>query len=685
MLAILFVFAATLAYATVDLVRRRRRARVIRAEHARRREAAPVPRALDPPPTWYEGAKLDGGYVVGKLLGSGALGDVHIVENRALGRRWAAKVIRRDVVSDPARRRDLFRELAHGFRVAGHPHIVRTEMFRSFGDEIAVFSELVEGGTLAAALAGPDLAALEPILDIALQLAWALEAIHYAGLVHGDVKPSNILLTCDGSVKLADLGLASLAQTGEGGAAVGTLLYRSPEQAKRRAVTAASDVWSWGVTVISMLLGEAPTHAGGEVAPHTLAALRRRGASVRIVPDDHLYDVLTGCLSRDPGQRSNMTAVVDALSTRLCREGVRPARPVALRVDSRPAIIVDELSAHAEALRQLLADAARGDPVVHDAALCSAVAKAACHRSQGDLAGAATTLEAVLDAAPAATPRLRSGAWLQLGSVHHGRGVPAAAIHAFEQAASTFDDPLTRARAHNGAAICAWTANDRQHARAHAQRAVALAAHALDIIDPTDRADARHVHAASLLTLARILRELGDRASCDACIFHAIAACEALDDAGRQTLIRGLLISGDFAGVRRQLELLDQRARSNRGDTRDPAPFSATALLAATIDLEEAHALADDGQRSAAIAAVRRAHDMLRALAERGVALAALPLAVAQIHLAWLLRAERLRVDAPIDGALATLDDAARTGRRDAAALAQWARAQGLGGSGAAS
>lgn len=680
MLEILVVFAAALACAALDLARRRRRARLLRGKVARRREPQPRSRVPDPPPRWYDGAKLDGGYLVGALLGSGAFGDVHMVENRALDRRWAAKVIRRDLVTNAAHRQTLLRELAHGFRVAGHPHVVRTEMFRSFGDEIAIFSELVEGGTLAVALAGPRFAAIEQILDIGLQLAWALEAIHHAGLVHGDVKPGNVLLTREGAVKLADLGLASLSRTGEHGAVGGTLLYRSPEQAKRGAVTTASDVWSWAVTMIAMLLGEAPSHAGGEVAAHTLASLRRRGSPVRVAPDDHLYELLTGCLRKEPGQRTTMTAIVDELSARLSRAGAPRVRPIALPAAGTPAQIADELAAHTEALQQLLVEADHGGAAVHGAALCSALAKADCHRRHGDIAGAATTLESALDATSAAAPRLRACAWLELGVAHHERGVPAAAMHAFENAASTIDDPLLRARAHRGAAVAAWTANDREGARARARRAVALAAHAIDVTAASEQADARHVHAASLLTLAGMLRELDDLDGYEACVSHALTACEMLDDAGRQTLIRGLLLSGDFASVRARLGVLDRQAGSMGGNDRRVRTSNATTLLAATIDLEEARALAADQQPSAAIARVRRARETLRPLAERGVAVAALPLAVAEVHLAWLLRAVHPQVEHPIDGALAALDDAAKTGRRDAAALAQWARAQRMAG-----
>lgn len=687
MLETVLVFAAALAYAAIEHARRRRRAQILRSKVARERPPRPPSRASDPPPRWYDGARLDGGYLVGALLGRGAFGDVHVVEHRGLGRRWAAKVIRRDLIANAAHRRSLLRELAHGFRVTGHPHIVRTEMFRSFGDEIAVFSELVEGGTLSAALSSPLLTEREQILEVGLQLAWALEAIHRAGLVHGDVKPNNVLRTRAGTVKLADLGLSSLSRAGEHGAAAGTLLYRSPEQAKRRPVTTASDAWSWAVTMIAMLLGDAPPHAGGEAAAQTLTRIRRRDAPVHVAADDQLCELLAGCLRKQPEQRTTMTEIADALSARLGRASAPRVRPSALFAVSTHARIADELAAHTEALQCLLVEVERGGPAVQDAALCSALVKADCHRRHGDVAGAATTLASTLDATPDAAARLRAGVWLELGVVHHERGAPAAAAHAFDSAASMIDDPLLRARACRGTAIAAWTAHDRESARASARRAVAIAAHAIDVAAAPERGEARYLHAASLLTLADMLREPDHLEEYEACVAHALATCETLDDDGRQILIRSLLMSGDFAAVRAQLDMLAHpagaAARSPiRDGTRERAAkmSNATALLAAIVDLEEARALAAAEQPVDALERIRRARDVLRPLAERGITVAALPLAVVEVHLAWLLRAARRGREHPIDGALAILDEAARTGRRDAAALAQWARAQRMAG-----
>lgn len=659
MLAVLLLFAATIAYAGMDLVRRGARGRRERERVASAPEPTPRARVPDPPPAWVEGAQLDGGYVIGRQLGSGAFGVVHVVEHRALQRTWAAKIIRRDLIADAARRQQLMHELAVGLQLAGHPHVVRTEMFRSFGEELAIFSELVGGPTLAAALPDPQLAAPECALTLALQLAWALEAIHLAGLIHADVKPGNVLLTRDGSAKLTDLGLASLssARTAD---AHGTPRYRSPEQARKQPITTATDVWSWAVTMIAVLLGEEPSHAGGELAPHTLSALRTR-RPVHPALDD-LDPVLTACLRKAPGDRPTTTAVVDQLTARIAqRTGTTPRRP-----PSRPAgtTIASELGLLTEALQRVLGDNGACPPDLQGRALRLGLAKADCHRRAGDLIGAATTLKRVLGATPAGEAELRVAAWLELGAVHHERGSPDPALHAFEQAASAVGDPLARARAHRGAGVASWVSGDRTSAISQLRTAAMLAAHA---VETGSQPGASHVHAQILLDLARMLHQAGDHAGHEACLAHVLRVCRTLDDAGRQTLVRGLLMQGDFDRARLAVQDLLPADES-------PAAIETHAgasLIAATIDLEDARTLA--GQPTRGMALARRARDRLRPLAVHGLTSATLPFAVAEVHLAWLARAAGRRTDEDaLDRALITLDEAARAGRQDAAALTRW-------------
>lgn len=670
MLAVGVLLAATLAYAGFDVARRRARVRRERARVAAAKEPTPVARVPDPPPRWIEGAVLDGGFLVGRQLGSGTSGAVYLVVHRALDRTWAAKVIRRDLIADASRRQQLMRELAVAMRVSGHPHIVRCEMFRSFGDEIAILSELLEGGPLTAALADPRVTAPERVPILALQLAWALEAIHGDGLVHADVKPGNVLLTGGGDARLADLGLACLASA-PAARAPGTLRYRAPEQARSLAVTPATDVWSWAVTVIAMLLGEEPAHAAGELAAHTLEAFRSRVTAQPAV--DELCTILAACLRKPPVERPAMTAIVDQLSRMIAqRTGAAPLRPSWRRT---PSDEVGELAVHAEALRAVVDDAGTCALADHDRAIRIALAKADCHRRHGDLAGATATLERVLRAAPGAASELRAAAWLELGSSHHERASPDAAIHAFEQAAQVGPDPTVRARAHRGIGVARWVAGDRDGAIAELRTAAALAAHAFD---SAPDAEARRAHVEILLALADMLQQRGDTTAYAACLGHVLQVARDLDEAGCQTIVRGLVLRGDFTRARALVQDL-----LHAGEDGDLEARSGSGLLAATIDLEEARALAAQPRQAAA--AAMSARDRLRTLALRGSTSAVLPLAVAEVHVAWLARAAgEPAAEVSLERALTTLDRAARSGRDDAAALARWARAELLGEVGAA-
>src|ERR671936_2830212 len=121
--------------------------------------------------------------------------------------------------------------------------------------------ECVEGSTLAqeAKERGP----LDPaeVVDLALQVCGGLEHAHAAGLVHRDIKPQNLLLRADGTVKIADFGIARAAETTrftQAGSVLGTAAYLSPEQALGAEVTAAADIYSLGCVLYELLTGRTP-------------------------------------------------------------------------------------------------------------------------------------------------------------------------------------------------------------------------------------------------------------------------------------------------------------------------------------------------------------------------------------------------------------------------------------------
>jgi len=175
--------------------------------------------------------------------------------------------------------------------------------------------EYVEGSTLAELVRQRGPLAPDEAAEVLGQVADALAAAHAAGIVHRDVKPSNILVTPDGQVKLSDFGIAraeadaSLTQTG---LVTGSPAYLSPEVASGQLATDASDVWSLGATLFHALAGHPPYEVGDNVL----------GALYRIVHEDPprlpnagwLAPLLEATMCREPAERWSMARVRDALA-----------------------------------------------------------------------------------------------------------------------------------------------------------------------------------------------------------------------------------------------------------------------------------------------------------------------------------------------------------------------------------
>jgi hypothetical protein len=198
------------------------------------------------------------GYHLQSLVGRGGMGRVYRAEQLATRRTVAVKVLDRGT-TDPAKLAAFRREAATVAQLE-HPHVVPLYDYGDHqGTQYLVFRFLT-GGTVADRIkAGPIEAstALHWIDDV----ADALDAAHQRGIIHRDVKPSNLLLDESGNVYLGDFGIAAAAVDLEGSAAGGSAAYASPEQGRGGTVDAASDVYSLTVTAFEMLTGSKPFQA----------------------------------------------------------------------------------------------------------------------------------------------------------------------------------------------------------------------------------------------------------------------------------------------------------------------------------------------------------------------------------------------------------------------------------------
>ncbi|HEY7515045.1 MAG TPA: serine/threonine-protein kinase, partial [Vicinamibacteria bacterium] len=216
-----------------------------------------------------------GHYRVLSPLGGGGMGVVYEAEDLRLGRRVALKFLSPDLARTPAALARLLRE-ARAVSSLSHPHICGLFDVGEDGGQPFLVMERLEGKTLKAALASGPLP-LDRILDLGAQMADALDAAHANGIVHLDVKPSNVFVTRRGDAKLMDFGLAQVSaeepevvdaheatRTGRPGSsgrarvAAGTVSYMSPEQARGDELDRQSDLFSLGAVLHEMATGKPP-------------------------------------------------------------------------------------------------------------------------------------------------------------------------------------------------------------------------------------------------------------------------------------------------------------------------------------------------------------------------------------------------------------------------------------------
>jgi serine/threonine protein kinase len=254
------------------------------------------------------GTVIGGKYEVVKCLGAGSMGMVYACRHRDLqGQLVAAKVLFSEVASDTVAAARFKNEILASYGVS-HPNVVRAYEFVRDGDIIAYTMEFVGGGDLADRMARSELLSIAEILRLLSQMAAGVQAIHDAGIVHRDLKPENILLTNEGSVKIADFGIARKTdgpKLTEHGGVVGTLEYVSPEYMLRSQVDWRSDIYAMGVLAYELITGEPPFK--GDSAYASISMRLQTDATppsrFRVECPSGLDRIVLKALRRDPEHR----------------------------------------------------------------------------------------------------------------------------------------------------------------------------------------------------------------------------------------------------------------------------------------------------------------------------------------------------------------------------------------------
>ena len=279
-----------------------------------------------------------GDYEVLRPIARGGMGAVFEVEHRVTHARYAAKVVKE---AGDARARERFKREAELLaRVDRHPGIVRIHSFGETPDgSLYMILDLVEGESLEQKLAREE--KLDPVkaARIARSVAAALAVAHARGVVHRDVKPSNILVDgASGEPRLGDFGIAAardMERLTRTGAFVGSVAYASPEQARGIPCTPGSDIFSLGAVLFEMLAGHGPILG---TTPHQLLAQLSSDAPVADVrtfrPDvpADLARLLAHALEKDPARRPGDAASLQAeLDAFLAGRAVKAPRRRRLR------------------------------------------------------------------------------------------------------------------------------------------------------------------------------------------------------------------------------------------------------------------------------------------------------------------------------------------------------------------
>lgn len=289
-----------------------------------------------------------GKYTIVRELGKGAMGVVYEGIDPIIGRRVAIKTARRDVMEASGRADEMMKRFLREARAAGmlnDPGIITIYDADEENGIAYIAMEFIDSGNLQDFLAKRGRPSPENAVDIGVQICKALAVAHTQGIVHRDIKPANIMILSDGSIKIADFGIAHVSDSNltQEGAMIGTPHYMSPEQFMGHKIDGRSDLFSVALIVYEMLTGEKPFT--GEVLSTVMHKVIKvdpvEPKELNFAVNECLSKVIMKALSKNPGQRyatgqAMATALTESLKPRPdpAVTGVGPVKPSAASTDA---------------------------------------------------------------------------------------------------------------------------------------------------------------------------------------------------------------------------------------------------------------------------------------------------------------------------------------------------------------
>ena len=299
------------------------------------------------------GEVIAGRFKLMERLGDGAMGQVFVADNLAIGRRVAVKVLKNELLAD-ATFRQRFQHEAEAIASIEHRNVARF-LDLVVGDPTFLVMEYVRGPTLDDVLEKEKRLPPERAARIATRLCWALEAAHQAGVIHRDIKPSNVILAPELEAgeepKLIDFALAKLAHAAvksgltRTGQIVGTPEYMAPEQIANKAVDARADVYALGCLYYELLTGRPPFEGNDDVQVLYQQLHDMPQPIEKLVPEAHkdLRRVLIRALQKKPEDRfqsmREMAVAIESIGAEDDLDGVTPRRSGSSTQRLRPRLL----------------------------------------------------------------------------------------------------------------------------------------------------------------------------------------------------------------------------------------------------------------------------------------------------------------------------------------------------------
>ena len=260
----------------------------------------------------YIGKKLDGRYEIKEIIGVGGMANVYKAYDSIDDRVVAVKILRDEhMENDELLRR--FRNESKAIAVLSHPNIVKVYDV-SFNEDIQyIVMEHIDGITLKEYIEQQKVLRWKEAVHFTVQILRALQHAHDKGIVHRDIKPQNIMLLEDGTIKVADFGIARFARASQHTVtdkAIGSVHYISPEQAKGELSDEKSDIYSIGVMLYEMTTGTLPFDADSPVSV-ALKQIQSQAKRPRVInPDipEGLEDITIRAMQKDPAKRYQSAA-----------------------------------------------------------------------------------------------------------------------------------------------------------------------------------------------------------------------------------------------------------------------------------------------------------------------------------------------------------------------------------------